>query len=100
MRPAISLILVVVLVRVSDALSRAPPRIDPEANYDVVRLQAAYMHATAETDTPSANAVVPHVVRTCYFVNTKAAFLLLALIMALLVYAPRTFKEFHLSSSS
>ncbi|KAL5475602.1 hypothetical protein EMCRGX_G025434 [Ephydatia muelleri] len=38
MRPAISLILVVVLVRVSDALSRAPPRIDPEANYDVIQL--------------------------------------------------------------
>ena len=69
MKQAISLILVVVLVYVSDALSHAPPRIDPETNYDVVR--AVYMSCGNR----HALGLFLRLFR-CYFVNTRSAFVL------------------------
>ena len=51
MKSVLSLILVIAVVRVSSALIRSKqPRIDPEANYDVVRTAAVQR---AEIDTPS-----------------------------------------------
>lgn len=103
MKSVLSLILVIAVVRVSSALIRSKqPRIDPEANYDVVRTAAVQR---AEIDTPSPSDFYyyfkkPHVVDMLFCIkhqnsvftgpDSRFTWSVTAILSLLLLLLPRT----------